>query len=245
MPNDLKKAKYFAKEYNSTYKNENSSVAKDLGDLIVTLNKMLSEAPAEMKPMVQQLLNTTTGLIDTAQKFGKKAAASVEVTKEQVRQRTTVLSQRLNDFEKNLLVLKMQNNEAFKQNLAEFDQKWSQMFDPLPDTVTSYEDYINKYLNDIKSGNEMDCLARAMTAAMLRNEGKKFDVYSINHKAKKLMDSPNFQRLAHNRSLAMKFLKEGNVAGAISWVNRPRNEVKLKVEENVADGWVVVSTMDH
>ena len=245
MPNELKKAKYFAKEYNSTDAEGNSSVAADMGELVTTLGKMLSEAPTEMKPMVQELLNTANELIDSAQKFGKKAAASVTATKDQVKQRTTALSQKLSEFEKKLLMLKIQNSEAFKQNLAEFDQKWSQMFDPQPGTVKSYEEYINKFLNDIQSGNEMDCLAKAMTAAMLRDEGKKFDVYSINHKAKKLMDSPNFRRLAQNRKLAMKFLKEGNVAGAIAFVNKPRNEVKIKTDETAVEGWVLVSQQEQ
>lgn len=244
-----KKARQLADDFAKDPFIEKNSAAAEIMQLRDTLKSMVASETGEIKEAAQQLLGQTEQLINSAKKFGKVSvvAASTQALSQQV----NALAKQIGTIESTLGGYKIKYVQAYHKSLAAFEQNWVVRFPAtvlapirekkdVPEklkNVKNWDDYMNAFLGDkVEKGKEKECLAKAMSGMMLKEQNKAFSLEEADKLAANILNSDAFQKtFGKNGRLVEEYLKNRNISQAILLMNAQIDKEgvqKLKKEQD-------------
>lgn len=230
---------------------EKDSAAMALLQLRDMLRNLAQSATGEMKTAVTELLGQTEMVIDTAKKTGKMS--SVASTAAAITQQADHLEKQIDTLESKLGGYKAKYVMDYHKNLQSFEDKWIVHF---PQTVLAapvkraidkdrerlrdvhnWDDYMNAFLGDnVKKGEEKECLAKAMAGVIMKQENKPFSLEEADKMATNILKSKAFEdTFGKNGKLVENYLKNRNISQAILVMNERMDKATIKKMQKEQD----------
>ncbi|MBO4881698.1 MAG: hypothetical protein J5555_08435 [Firmicutes bacterium] len=239
-----KKARQLADDFAKDPFIEKDSAAADILKLRDMLKAMVSSESGEIKEAAQQLLGQTEQLIDSARKCGKVSVVSAST--QALTQQVNALAKQIGTIESTLGGYKVKYVQAYQKSLASFEQVWTVRFSGIfpsqaqaqiqkavPDklkNVRNWDAYMNAFLGDkVEKGKEKECLAKAMSGLMLKQQNKPFSLEEADKLAANILKSEVFQKtFGKNGRLVEEYLKNRNISQAIMLMDAQVDKAGVK-----------------